>query len=171
MSARSRCFDMGFFGLFSPAKKTDAAFGEVVYRRGAWNGDVSIAGLHDERIALEIETAKDSDLSKFQSILNCVRKNVETIKDQIAQEAFSTYRRYIEEDRKAGNFTNADYSIYPAVTSVADIWRVLSPFRLTMTDAVADYNAMLWLDVDWPNPHYFVACLDGARLYQLEVEG
>ena len=162
---------MGLFGLFSPPKKTDAVFGEVVYRRGSWNGNVSIVGLHDQSIALEIQTTKDSDLSSFQSILTCLRNNVEIIKDQIAKEAFSTCRWYKDEDRKAGNFTDADYSLHPAVASVADIWRVLSPFRLTLTDAITAYNSMLCLDVDWPNPHYFVACLYDARLYQLDVEG
>lgn len=162
---------MGLLDLFLPPKRTDGVFGDLVYRRRAWNGELFIAELHDDNIPLEIQTSKDSDLSAFHAILNGLRENIRKIMEQIADESFNTYEIYVREDRKAGNFTDADYAQHPPVASAAHIWRVLKPFRLTFTDDAGEYNAIIWLDVDWPNPHYFAAYLNDADLYLLDVDG
>jgi hypothetical protein len=162
---------MGLLDLFLPAKKNDAQFGNLVYRRRAWNGELCIPELNEHTIQLEIQTPKDSDLSDFQGILNALRTHIGEIKEQIADEAFKTYEIYIQEDRKAGNFTESDYAQHPTVTSTADIWRALMPFGLTLTNDKREYNSTLWLEVDWPNPHYFVAYLKDADLYLLDVDG
>jgi len=162
---------MGLFDLFSPPKKTDAVFGDLVYRRRAWNGELSIPELYHHNIPLEIQTAKNSDLSSFHPLLTCLCENVREIKEQIADASFETYEMYVREDRKAGNFSDADYAQHPTVTSTADIWHVLKPFRYTVTDKASEYNAIIWLDVDWPNPHYFAAYLNNARLFLLDVDG
>lgn len=162
---------MGLLDPFSPPKKTDGSFGDLVYRRGAWHGELSIGELHHENIPVEIQTSKDSDLSAFRAILACLRENIRQIKNDIADEAFKTFDMYVREDRKAGNFTDAEYARYPSVTSAADIWRVLKPFRLTLTDNSDEYNMIVWLHVDWPNPHYFVVFLNDARVCVLDVDG
>lgn len=162
---------MGLLDFLSPPKRSDGVFGDLVYRRRAWHGELSIAELHADNIPLEIQTSKDSDLSAFHPILIGLRENIRKIKEEIADESFKTYEMYVREDRNAGNFTDADYAQHPPVTSAADIWRVLKPFRLTFTDNADEYNAIIWLDVDWPNPHYFVAYLNDAHLYLLDVDG
>jgi hypothetical protein len=90
---------------------------------------------------------------------------------QIADEAFQTYEMYVEEDRRAGNFCDDDYAQHPAVHSIRDTWRVLKPLGLTITSDSKEHDAMIWLDVDWPNPHYFVAYIKNSNLYVLDVDG
>lgn len=162
---------MSIFDFLSRPKKSDAVFGDLVYRRHAWTGAVSIPELHNQSIPLDIQTAKNSDLSAFHPILNCLRENIHRIKDQIAEEAFKTYEIYVQEDRMAGNFSDADYARHPSVSSAADVWRVLKPVGLTLTHSAKEYNSIIWLDVDWPNPHCFVAHLKNADLDLLDVQG
>jgi hypothetical protein len=78
---------------------------------------------------------------------------------------------YVGEDRNAGNFAVDGSAQHPRVTSVAEMWGALKPFRLTLTDHAKEYNAIIWLDVEWPNPHCFVAFFDDDELYLLDVEG
>ena len=137
----------------------------------ACNGELSIPELHNQNIPLDIQAGKDSDLSAFRSTLTCLRDNIAEIKQQIADASFETYEIYVREDRKTGNFTDADYANHPAVTSASEIWRVLTPFRLTLTNNADEYDAIVWLDVDWPNPHYFAAYLKHGDLYLLDVDG
>ena len=162
---------MGLFDLFSPPKTAHPAFGDLVYRRGVWNGNLLIPQLHDQPIQLAIDAPKDADLSMFQLPLSCLHDNITTMKKQIADASFEMYEMYVREDRKARNFTDADYAQHPPVTSPRDIWGVLTPFRVSFTSSSDAYNTIVWLDVDWPNPHYFAAYLNNAALYLLDVDG
>jgi hypothetical protein len=163
--------NMGLLNFLWPPRRTDSVLGELSYRHRAWNGEISIARLCEYRLPLEIQTAPTSDLAKFQRSLRCISENIQSIKDQIAQEAFETYKLYVDGDVTSGNFSIGDYARHPRVASATEIWCALKPFRLTLTDSAQEYDAMIWLDVDWPNPHYFVACLKDASLYVLEVDG
>jgi hypothetical protein len=70
---------VGWLDRFLPQKKTDAVFGDLVYRGRAWNGTVSIPELDKGAIPLEIETASDSDLSVFRPMLTRLHQNIDRI--------------------------------------------------------------------------------------------
>jgi hypothetical protein len=162
---------MGLLDFFKPPKRHNPIFGDLVYRRGAWNGEVTVGELCDGPIPLEIQTSKDAELAAFYPVLENLRANVPMIKRHVTVEAFKLYERYVEADRRTGNFTDADYAQHPSVLSAVDMWGVLEPFRLTLTAGSPEYDSIVWLDVDWPNPHYFAAYLHKSNLFLLDVDG
>ena len=160
---------MGLLDLFSPPKRDDLVFGELVFRQHEWKGKVRVAGLHNQPIPVGIRADRNLDV-QCSILFHRLTVDVAEVKRQIASESFKIYEHYVACDRKLGN-CDADYANFPVATSEADIWNLLTPFGLTFTLDKLEYDLILWLDVAWPNPHYFVAYLKNSVLYLLDVDG
>lgn len=75
-----------------------------------------------------------------------------------ADELFETYDFYKQSDLDTpGGYSAADFANHPIVSSPADVWTVLSPYRLRLGPEIGKNagNSYLLIDVDWPNPHFF----------------
>jgi|GEM_PF-6688600 len=162
---------MNIFGLFRRPRRNDPCFGELTFRSGKWSGNLSLPELFDRSFRLEIEAGLGADLTPFRNIYGQICEKSDIVKAEIEAEAFETYRLYMEEDRRSGIFRDQDFVMHLRVTSASDVWKVLQPLDLHFTPGEADFNWVLSMDVDWPNPHCFVAYFRDLKLDVLTIEG
>ena len=162
---------MGLLGIFSRPQRTDSVFGELVYRHGSWQGKAVVPNLISEPVPLALVADKKDNLSPFHTIWKGILGAVEALKEQIAQAAFETYRRYVRQDLERGNFVESDYLEYPSVSCVADVWKVFTPIDVTLTLKEPEFNAVFSFDVYWPNPHMFEAYFLDDKLHLLDAAG
>jgi hypothetical protein len=162
---------MAILDWFIAPTKEDPVFGRLKFRGGAWWGKVAVPEYCSESVTLQIETQERGDFSPFYSSFAQLRSKSDVIKSRIAPAAFEWYSIQVSEDRKAGNAKPEDFDEFPTPIAADQIWNVLTPFRITLTDRKSHYNCILWLEVYWQNPHYFVAQLSDLDLYHFYSDG
>lgn len=130
---------------------------------GGWYGRLPVRGL-DAPLELSIEVPRREPLAPFVEQAGYFADRFDHIREDFASALFEAYEFYRGTDLEEGVFTAADYARHPTVTSAADVWRVLRPYRLRLGPIIARDlgNSYLLMDVDWPNPHYFQVFMEAS---------
>jgi hypothetical protein len=144
---------------------------------GKWYGRLPVRGF-DAPLELWIEVPRRELLEPFAAQAGLFANQFDRLQADVAGELFAAYEFYRRADLQAATgFRAADYGRYPPVTSAADVWHVLRPYRLRLGPLISRYlgNSYLLMDVDWPNPHYFQVFMEasasGFRYMHTELVG
>ena len=132
---------------------------------GKWYGWLPIPGL-DGPLELWIEVPRREPLESFAQQAAPFAECFSAIREGFASELYETYNFYRQTDiETSGGYSAADYARHPAVTSPAEVWRVLPPLPPPVGPTIDPYvgNSYLTVDVDWPNPHYFQIFMEASN--------
>ena len=155
-------------------KPIDAAvLGRLRRGWGKWYAQLTIPQLA-KPLEIWIETRRIEPVESYAQQAQSFGNRFKQLQAAFADELFENYQIYKEWDLREGVFTAADYAKYPAVSSSADVWRALTPYRLRLGPPIDKYmgNSYLLMDVAWPNPHYFQMFMDstGAGFKYIHTE-
>jgi hypothetical protein len=131
-------------------------FGRLRRGWGKWCAPLAIPQF-EQPVDLWIEIRRDEPLEAFVEQATNFARRFEQLSAAFAGELFESYMFYKRTDLEEGAYIAADFAKHPSVTSPADVWHVLRPFRLRLGPMLGKHfgNSYLLIDVDWPNPHFF----------------
>jgi hypothetical protein len=130
---------------------------------GTWYGRLLVQGLNDP-LELRIEVPRREPLEPYAARAGLFAAQFDRFQADVAEDLFEAYEFYRKTDLEEGVFTVDDYANHPTVTSAADVWRVLRPYRLRLGSVISRDlgNSYVLMDVDWPNPHYFQVFMEAS---------
>ncbi len=141
----------------------DPVFGVLVGRRGKWKGTIQSNLFHQFGVPVWIVVADEDDWTARRVHFQQVESHAETIRKQIEEQAFETFKAYEREE--------GDRLDYPYVQSPQGMWALLKPVEWSFVPPSKHFKSQVILECGWPNPHWLVGYLDDAELYLLDVQG
>lgn len=151
------------FDLLKKQTRDDPQFGLLVKKWGTWTGTLRSPLFPETDLPISIKASDEDQLALFRRHLAQVVAHADTLRAQIASEALATYQAYQEAE--------GDTEPYETIATPEEIWPLIRPREWRFEITAVEYTSHVVLDFGWPNPHFLVAYLADAELYQLDVAG
>lgn len=153
-----------------PELVDDPVFGKLSRRRGwfggsrVWTGTAKTDLFPGRELLLDVEATAEDEFAAHRKHFKLLLANSPTVRKDIEQSVWDYYQVYRDAEPQLA---------YRDLAAPEDIWNLLAPrlWFFPRRQPNQDFDSVIGLEIDWPNPHDLVAYFDEDNLHTVQIEG